>query len=196
MTSRAQRGFTMIELMVTVAVLAVLTAIALPNFRDFMRRNAVTSHTNEMLGDLLYARQTATTEMSIVSLCASASPASSSPTCSGDGNYAQGWIIYKAPAAGDAFAAGTGFELLRVTQPINNVSIQSDSNAPISFNQRGAAPGGEVQLKVCARSSGDTVGASIPAVPGVQIKVIGSGRPATTKLATDADDAAAQALCQ
>lgn len=194
--SRRQEGFTVIELMVAVAVLAVLTAIALPNFRDFMRRNAVTSHTNEMLGDLRYAQQTATTDLSVVSICASANPSASAPACATDGNYAQGWIVYKAPAAGDTYAAGTGYELLRVAQPMTNVSIEADVTDPVSFTQRGGAPGGAVSFLVCAKSSSDTVGQSTPRVPGQKLRVMASGRASTTPLDTASDETAAKALCQ
>ncbi|HET6433061.1 GspH/FimT family pseudopilin [Dyella sp.] len=194
--SRQQRGFTVVELMVAVAVLAVLTAIALPNFRDFMRRNAVTSHTNEILGDLRYARQTATTDLSVVSICASANPSAASPSCTTDGDYAKGWIIYKAPTAGATFAAGAGFELLRVAQPMTNVSLLADVTTPVSFTQRGSAPGGAVSFLICAKSSSEAVGQSTPKVPGQQLQVMASGRASTAALATAGSDAAATALCQ
>lgn len=191
-----QRGFTMVELMVTIAVAAILTAVALPNFRDFMRRNAVTSHTNELLADLSYARQLATTELSIVSICPSADPSASSPVCNDDGSYAQGWLIYKASSAGTDYSDTADFQLLRVTQPMTNVSIRADSNAVVSFNQRGGAPGGEIAFRVCAKSSSDTIGRSTPTVPGVQLRLISSGRASTSKMATAAEDDSAQALCQ
>lgn len=197
MTSRRQQyGFTVVELMVAVGVLAVLTAIALPNFRDFMRRNAITSHTNELLGDLRYARQTATTDLSVVSVCPSANPSATSPECATDGNYAQGWIIYKAPKAGYTFAAGAGYQLLRVAQPMTNVSILADVTDPVSFTQRGSAPGGEVTYLVCAKSSSEAVGESTPRTPGQSLRVMASGRASTAVLGTDSDETAAKALCQ
>lgn len=46
------KGFTLIELMVTIAVAAVLLGIAVPSFQDMLERNRVAAQTNEVLGDL------------------------------------------------------------------------------------------------------------------------------------------------
>ena len=48
-----QSGFTLIELMVTIAVLAVLLAWGLPNFQNSLRSNRVATSTNEVLASVL-----------------------------------------------------------------------------------------------------------------------------------------------
>ena len=61
MGRRHGAGFSILELMVTITVLSVLLAIAVPSFRGVMRRNSVSSAAGDLMGDLEYARGEAAT---------------------------------------------------------------------------------------------------------------------------------------
>ena len=68
-----QRGFTLLELMVTVTVLGVLLGLAVPSFTAAMRNNRIVSQNNEFIGALNYARSEA--------IRRSSTDASDKPTC-------------------------------------------------------------------------------------------------------------------
>ncbi|MFU8819991.1 MAG: GspH/FimT family pseudopilin [Gammaproteobacteria bacterium] len=50
------RGFTLLELMVAIAVLAILATVGVPSFRDLIQNNRVTTQTNELVTALNFAR--------------------------------------------------------------------------------------------------------------------------------------------
>ncbi|ADC70730.1 hypothetical protein TK90_0215 [Thioalkalivibrio sp. K90mix] len=87
-------GLTLVELMVTLAVFAVLIGIAAPAFGKLVEQNRVTSATNSFLTTLHLARSEAVRRGSPVTLCTSQDGATCSPGSDWDG----GWILYQNPA--------------------------------------------------------------------------------------------------
>ena len=67
------RGFTLVELMITIVLLAIIIAIAIPNFTQFIRNNQVQAKADELKTFLQYARgQAVTTRKSYVVTATSA----------------------------------------------------------------------------------------------------------------------------
>src|SRR5437870_3761801 len=85
---RLIRGFTIVELMVTLAVLSILLAIAIPAFNDAILGNRLTSYANDLVGGSLQARSEAVKRNTTATLCVSSNGAS----C-GTGGWEQGWIV-------------------------------------------------------------------------------------------------------
>ena len=74
-----QRGFTLVELMVVIAVIAVIAGIALPSFRDLTRRSQLTSAANELSAAIQAAKMESIRTNSKVELC----PSTDGSTCAG-----------------------------------------------------------------------------------------------------------------
>lgn len=96
------RGFTLVELMVTVAVAGVLLAIAVPSFTDLMRNNRSLAAANELVSALNAARAEAVKRGTRVSLC----PSANGTSCSGTA-WQTGWIVFVDGAASDTTSTAT-----------------------------------------------------------------------------------------
>jgi type IV fimbrial biogenesis protein FimT len=90
---RTQRGFTLTELMVTVAVAGVIAMVAVPNMRTFVQNNRLSSASNDLLRSFNLARTEAIKRQTNVAVCASAAPTAANPTCS-YGAF-NGWIVFQ-----------------------------------------------------------------------------------------------------
>lgn len=83
-----QRGFTLVELMVTLAVLAILVTVAVPSFQGSIRLNRVSTCNNSMLAALNLARSEAIKTRGFADVCASADGIA----CGTD--WTQGWMVW------------------------------------------------------------------------------------------------------
>jgi Tfp pilus assembly protein FimT len=81
------------ELMIVIALAAVILAIGAPNFREFRQNNRLTAVANDFLASVTLARTEAVKRQSAVSLCASDNPASPDAVCS-DGEFSR-WIVFE-----------------------------------------------------------------------------------------------------
>src|SRR6266480_6471322 len=90
---RTQRGFTLTELMVTVAVAGILAMVAVPNMRTFLQNNRLSAASNDLLRSFYLARTEAIKHQTNVAVCASAVPTAAAPTCS-YGAF-NGWIVFQ-----------------------------------------------------------------------------------------------------
>lgn len=83
-------AFTLIELMVTIAVAGVLLAIAMPSFTAMVGNNRLATQSNEFVAALSFARAEAMKRGTAVTVCKS----SNSSACATSGGWQSGWIIF------------------------------------------------------------------------------------------------------
>jgi type IV fimbrial biogenesis protein FimT len=89
---RRSHGFTLMELMVTLALAAVILGIGVPAFRDFGRNGRLTGAANEMLVTLITARNEAVRRQLRTSFCPSSTPEDALAVCTDDAT--QGYISF------------------------------------------------------------------------------------------------------
>jgi type IV fimbrial biogenesis protein FimT len=87
-----QDGFTLLELMTAVAIVAILVAIATPSFRSFSANSRISATANSVVNALAVARSEALRRSIPVAVCAS----TNSQTCSGNQqtDWKNGWIVF------------------------------------------------------------------------------------------------------
>ncbi len=116
-------GFTMIELMVVVVVLAVLLTVAVPSFEAVMNANRLAGASNELMASLQTARMEAVKRNARVGICLSANANNSAPACAT--SNANGWIVFADTNKNDAFDAGEA--LLRTSTVSPSVVVTSSA---------------------------------------------------------------------
>ena len=65
-------GLTLVELMVTIAIAAILLGVGVPSFRAVIEANRVTTVTNDVVGALQFARSEAVRRGAAITVCGSA----------------------------------------------------------------------------------------------------------------------------
>ena len=128
-------GFSLIELMVTIAVAGVLTAVAAPSVTKLFKANRVQSEASSFVGDLMMARTEAVKRGQNVSACVS----SDGSTCLTTNTWQSGWIVFSDPAAGCAGVTNTT-PVLRVRKAFagsDTFIASSASSTCVTFNREG-----------------------------------------------------------
>lgn len=184
------RGFSLLELMITIVVMVILLAIAIPNLSVAIHRNEVSSASNSLLASISYARGEAITRGQLVSMCPSSDGAACSTSTTA---FDPGWLVYTYPAgaatANQVYKPATDI-LLRATSARSGVSIQALGSTVVTFGQEGqlvsSAATPTLTFITCYRDGSSGSGSSSTAVPGVQLDVNGSGSVHTTTLGAGA----------
>ncbi len=138
-----QGGFTLNELFITTALIALVSMIGIPSMSAMVSNDRLTTQINTLVGHLALARSQAVTLQTPVTVCASSDLQSCSSV-----DWSQGWVVFvDADASGD-FSPGD--ELLRAQEALEGSSqLSSSLGAQVVFDDRGFSPNTAGSFSLC-----------------------------------------------
>ncbi|GAB3783271.1 GspH/FimT family pseudopilin [Dyella agri] len=143
-----QAGVTLIEQIVVLAIIGVLTAIAVPSLAELFRRNQVKLAQAEFIAALQHARGTAVFSGKPTLLC----PSRDGAQCSSETRWESGWLISHEPARKGPPHA----RVLRITPGYAGITILGDNGRRlVRFQTDGSARGTPNTLRFCRRGQPD-----------------------------------------
>ena len=139
-TNKAQAGFTLYELLITMIIVGVVMSYGMVNLSDFTKNGRMTATANDLHAAFHMARSEAARAKTNITICGSADPMGAGADC--DGTWDQGYIVF-IDSDGDLLRAGATETILRRHDVIESgVNLRIANNATyFSYGQSGLGRG-------------------------------------------------------
>jgi type IV fimbrial biogenesis protein FimT len=132
-------GFTLVELIVVMAIAALMARYALSSFSLSTSKYRMQGELNALVGDIQYARAEAMREGLPASICASTNGVSCAPSSV---SWDTGWIVFSDPN-GNGAVDGSGDLILKAQKSFNNGdTFTTPGNFTFTFNRLGLLQNG------------------------------------------------------
>lgn len=135
-------GFTVVELMVTISIFAILVTLALPSFTAMMTKSRLSNENTNLMLDFVLARSEALTRAARVTVCQSADGASCTT-----GGWETGRVVFVDRSTAGIIDAGD--EILKVSAATASGDVMSASaTSSVSYNAAGI-PSTNITIITC-----------------------------------------------
>jgi type IV fimbrial biogenesis protein FimT len=141
--NHTESGVTLIEMMVTLTLTAILMALAIPGLTDFVLNARRDSHVFDIVAGLNLARSEAIKRNSRVTLC----PSAGGQQCNSDTHWETGWIVFHDPNSNGTVDSDE--TILRVQQPKGGEGTVRGSRNRLTYQSYGFSTGFTDTLRIC-----------------------------------------------
>ena len=148
---KTTKGFTLIELIVSMTIMAILTGYGIPTFQQLKLNSIMDSERNRLTGSFQYARNVAITNQSYVIVC----PSLSGKQCDNKSNWHEGWIVFS--DINKNRNVDKEDVILRFEDAMRGKinATASVHRQKIRFNNVGFSPGTNVSINFCDKRGKD-----------------------------------------
>jgi type IV fimbrial biogenesis protein FimT len=170
-------GITIVELIVSLAVVSILMTTGVPAFSNFIQSNKLADSAFDLFGTINLARSEAVKRRTRVVLCRSGNPNATTPSCGGSANnWTKGWLVFASGDSNNTYESATdtlvGIGLVNSSGVTVITNSTSDNN--LEYNSDGTTneSGGTARFAICDKRGGEF---------GRQVNVPPHGRPKFVK---------------
>ena len=142
-------GFSMIEMLVTITLAALLVGIAVPSFKGIMANNRLVTQANDFVGAINFARSEAITRNTNIVLCRAASAAAT--TCASSLATWTNWIV-RNTAATEVVRRGVINSHNGTVKVSSNFSLDTVTFGSDGLARTGGALVNDARITVCTSS--------------------------------------------
>lgn len=131
---RTTYGFTLIELMITLVVAAIVLTAGIPAFNRFIAANSAAADTNEVVSAVNFARSEAVSRGTWVSMC----PANAALDACAAGAWQNGWLIFQDANGNGTYESANDTLIRTQSAPGGGTSLNATANS-VRFGGSGSA---------------------------------------------------------
>ncbi len=175
-------GFTVVEIMITLVIIAVILSAAVPSVTFIIKNNRLVTQANEIMAVIHFARSEAVKRAVDVIICRSADPDATTPVCGGTAKvWTSGYLVFADDGnyTNKVYDAGSDILLQRGQVSAPGVTLQTntvwDSYISYSFTGFAETAGVTAVMSVCDDRGPEH---------GKEIRILPSGIPMVSDLSS------------
>lgn len=175
MTPRSvrQAGVTLLEMLIVVAMIAILVSVGLPGFMDTLGRMSTNAAARSLNSAFSLARSEAVKRRLDISICAS----TSGTDCSA-GSWSSGWIVFidaNEDANGDTGSVDAGDTVIQVFEPLGDMVTTATTDL-LQYNSRGFGRNSSTEtFKICPEDNNADNARAVEVMVSGRTRLVTSG---------------------